>query len=626
MLRERDVNGNQQINTDKFPLGWEDVTSYIHNLGMGAGLYTSKSNYTCAGFNASCLMEDVDALQYAAWGIDYVKEDACGSCRGNDTLSYSIMFSALQAAGRPMVMTVEGGPSNFGCSTVGGCGNAKRVGHDISPTYHSMKSLIDIGSGLWPFAHNGSANPTAGGWFNDLDMLEVGNGEFSSNTLTGLVFSRTHFSMWCLMKAPLIIGSNVTSMTPETLAILTNPEAIAINQDPLGIQGRRVAIATPPNTTLTAFDVESVLALCDASRPTQNWTFQNRSIPGAQALFQQSCKAGDEAQQWVFGSDGTLKNVASGLCVDAPLSGCSTDPIRLQPCSAGKATQQWLLEPNGNIRAAASSLQCLDIPYSIGPAVSYCGCHVPPATNQQWSLVGGALLSLVQPDWCLAAAQGPQGGFFSTVDDTGVQWCLDIGDEEGGGRALPCSSVQPSPSLFQPLPMGQAPPPGSGEPWNYTIFVGAQQAALGLSNQPGASGPWPHTRYLIHYGGGVAWTLTLPNPGAIKLSDGSSVLNDDGVGGVTVGGEWCIDLVTGGGLETWAVPLVGGKIGVALYNRSPAPAAVTATWADIGAQAGQTYMVRDIWAASDAGMHMDSYTDEAVPPHGVTLLVLSPST
>ena len=71
------------------------------------------------------------------------------------------MWQAIQAAGRPMVLTVEGQPDDALCSA-GGLGNAKRVGHDISPTYNSMASLVDIGSGLWPFAHN-STNATFGG-------------------------------------------------------------------------------------------------------------------------------------------------------------------------------------------------------------------------------------------------------------------------------------------------------------------------------------------------------------------------------------------------------------------------------------------------------------------------------
>ena len=73
MLRDRDAEGRQQVNPEKFPLGWPDVTSFIHGLGMRSGLYTSKSQYTCAGFNASCGQEVIDAATYAAWGIDYLK-------------------------------------------------------------------------------------------------------------------------------------------------------------------------------------------------------------------------------------------------------------------------------------------------------------------------------------------------------------------------------------------------------------------------------------------------------------------------------------------------------------------------------------------------------------------------
>ena len=76
MLKNRSADGRQVPNPDKFPLGWTDVTSFIHGLGMKAGLYTSKSPYTCAGFNASCEKEMIDAVTYASWGIDYLKEGA----------------------------------------------------------------------------------------------------------------------------------------------------------------------------------------------------------------------------------------------------------------------------------------------------------------------------------------------------------------------------------------------------------------------------------------------------------------------------------------------------------------------------------------------------------------------
>ena len=134
-----------------------------------------------------------------------MKDDSCSNCRNDDNLDYHTMWLALELSGRPMVLTVEGNPDDALISK-GGYGNAKRVGHDISPNWDSMTSLIDIGAPLWPYAH-GSTDPTFGGWWNaswrwgppgltmmsvaarrtltfsprpcpspqDLDMIEVGN-------------------------------------------------------------------------------------------------------------------------------------------------------------------------------------------------------------------------------------------------------------------------------------------------------------------------------------------------------------------------------------------------------------------------------------------------------------------
>jgi alpha-galactosidase len=163
MNAARDANGNQVANPDKFPNGFKYVADYIHSLGMRSGLYTAKGHTTCAGFAASCENEALDALQWASWGIDYVKDDSCSGCRNDDNLDYGTMWNAIEAAGRPMVLTVEGGPTDS-LITHGGYGNAKRVGHDISPLWMSMVSLVDIGSGLWMYAHN-STNSTVGGWW-----------------------------------------------------------------------------------------------------------------------------------------------------------------------------------------------------------------------------------------------------------------------------------------------------------------------------------------------------------------------------------------------------------------------------------------------------------------------------
>jgi alpha-galactosidase len=96
MLAARDANGNQVANPAKFPNGFKAVADFIHSLNMSSGLYTAKGNRTCAGFAASCQHEAQDALQWASWGIDYVKDDSCSECRANDDLNYGAMWQAIQ--------------------------------------------------------------------------------------------------------------------------------------------------------------------------------------------------------------------------------------------------------------------------------------------------------------------------------------------------------------------------------------------------------------------------------------------------------------------------------------------------------------------------------------------------
>ena len=133
MLANRTADGRQIADPAKFPQGFKAVADAIHALGLKAGLYTAKGTHTCQKRAASCGHEMIDAKQWAEWTIDYVKDDSCSSC-GNKTDNelYGGMWQAIQASGRPMILTVEGNPDDALLSK-GGLGNAKRVGHDISP-------------------------------------------------------------------------------------------------------------------------------------------------------------------------------------------------------------------------------------------------------------------------------------------------------------------------------------------------------------------------------------------------------------------------------------------------------------------------------------------------------------
>jgi alpha-galactosidase len=228
----RDANGIIQFN-EKFH-DMKALADYVHGKGLKLGIYSSPGPKTCAGFEGSFGHEEQDAQTYAQWGIDYLKYDYC-SFKGDvpaQIAAYKKMHDALVKAGRPIVFSLcqygmdrvwTWGPS------VGG--NLWRTTDDISDNYDSM-SYIGFGqSGLERFAGPGH--------WNDPDMLEVGNGKMDADEY------RTHMSLWCLLAAPLLAGNDLSKMTPETLATLTNPEVIALDQDPAGIQGRRVAQEGP---------------------------------------------------------------------------------------------------------------------------------------------------------------------------------------------------------------------------------------------------------------------------------------------------------------------------------------------------------------------------------------------
>ena len=233
------INGRQHPDSVKFPQGLPPVVAHIHSLGLKAGIYTALANRTCGSGPGACLNEAVDAKQYADWLFDYVKDDACGACRSgpNGTLEdYAAMQAGISATGRPMILSIEAQP-DVATVSAGGHGNLRRVGHDINPTWRSMSSLIDMDSGLYPFAHNASVSPTGNGYFNDLDIMEIGNGVFNpanDSWPPGAVdFARAHFSMWSILKGALLLGNDFTKMSSATLAIVSNRHAISINQDPV---------------------------------------------------------------------------------------------------------------------------------------------------------------------------------------------------------------------------------------------------------------------------------------------------------------------------------------------------------------------------------------------------------
>jgi alpha-galactosidase len=225
--KNRDANGNMVPDPSKYPNGISAVATYVHSKGLKLGLYTDAGTATCSGYPGMYGHEQQDANTFASWGVDYLKVDWCSSTGIDAQTEYTKISNALKSTGRAIVFSLcDWGQSNvwtWGPSV----GNLWRTTGDISDNWTSMLSNFDSNA-----THASSAGP--GGW-NDPDMLEVGNGGMSTTE------DQSHFSLWAISAAPLIMGNDMTNMSTNAKMILTNSEVIAVDQDALGVQGTKVA-------------------------------------------------------------------------------------------------------------------------------------------------------------------------------------------------------------------------------------------------------------------------------------------------------------------------------------------------------------------------------------------------
>jgi alpha-galactosidase len=230
---QRDAQGFIQPDPQRFPSGIKALADYVHSKGLKLGIYSDCGAKTCAGRPGSRGHEYQDALTYAQWGVDYLKYDWCNADDLKAQGAYATMRDAIHAAGRPMIFSLCEWGENKPWLWASNVGHLWRTTGDITATFDGLidhgswhqsgvLQIIDLQKPLRTYAGPGH--------WNDPDMLEVGNG-LSENE------NRAHFSMWCILAAPLISGNDLRSVPPETLAILANKDVIAIDQDSLGVEG-----------------------------------------------------------------------------------------------------------------------------------------------------------------------------------------------------------------------------------------------------------------------------------------------------------------------------------------------------------------------------------------------------
>jgi alpha-galactosidase len=230
--KERDSLGNIIPDPLKFPSGLKALGDYLHAKGFKFGIHNCAGTKTCADYPGGRGHEFQDARSYASWGVDYLKYDWCNHGTANAQETYKTMRDALHTAGRPIVFSLCEWGNNQPWLWAEKVGHLWRTTGDIRDCY-DCQGVYDIG---WKFIldkQDGLEKYAGPDHWNDPDMLEVGNKGLS------VAESRAHFTLWCMLAAPLMAGNDVRHMTDETREILTNRDVIAIDQDPLGKQGYR---------------------------------------------------------------------------------------------------------------------------------------------------------------------------------------------------------------------------------------------------------------------------------------------------------------------------------------------------------------------------------------------------
>ena len=227
----RGSDGKLTSNLTRYPSSLRGLGDYVHGKGLKYALYTDAGSKTCStAMPGTKGYEFEDMRAFAEWRADYIKIDWCNS-EGQDIVkTYSLLGQAQRAAGRPVVHSLCSWGEGYPWQWAGAIGHMWRTTTDVcAPGQADWARAVRIA-----FANEKLAPFAGPGRWNDPDMMVVGMPGLSE------VQGRTLFSLWCMMASPLIAGNDLRDMTKPTIDILTNLEAIAVDQDPLGAQGHVV--------------------------------------------------------------------------------------------------------------------------------------------------------------------------------------------------------------------------------------------------------------------------------------------------------------------------------------------------------------------------------------------------
>jgi len=231
----RDSLGNLIAHPKRFPSGMRNLSDYIHSKGLKAGIYSDAGINTCGSYwdkDTISIGSGMYGHEYKditkllkTWNYDFLKIDWCGGqwLGLDEQTSYTKIGKLIEDIKPGTIYNIC--RWEFPGKWVIPIADSWRISGDISNKFKSILHIIDLNADLWMHSSPGHVN--------DMDMLQVGRG-------MTLEEDKAHFSMWCMLNSPLLAGNDLSSMSQQTIDILTNKKVIALNQDPLGYQARRL--------------------------------------------------------------------------------------------------------------------------------------------------------------------------------------------------------------------------------------------------------------------------------------------------------------------------------------------------------------------------------------------------
>jgi alpha-galactosidase len=479
----RDAQGNMTVNPQQWPDGMKAVADYIHSKGLLAGIYTDAGQQGCGGNDEGSYGHyQQDANTFAAWGFDALKVDFCGGTvmHLDPAVAYGQFRDALlnNSSHRPMLFNICNPmvPEYHGVPY----DRSAYVSYTFGPdTGNSWRTYTDIGfshSIQWPdvlrnYDKNALHPEAAGpGHWNDPDYLGPELGMTPAE-------AQAQFSLWAVAAAPLIVGSDVRALSQQTIDMLSNPDVIAIDQDPAGIQGTRVSQQGNGDAWVKPL-ANGDRAVALLNRGDEPLTISTT----AQAAGLGNTGAYVEHNLW------TGKITESGSAIAATVPANSVVLLRVSkgtPANTEPATD--LSAPQ--VAATPGAQQLLVIPGRQLPVhATFRNDGREPVTDVQltasapngWAISGGPNPSTVAPGssldatWQVTPPRGALPGSYRILDTAAFRW----GGSSTGSHSGEVSVVVPP-----------TPPSGSGYLSDHTWLTGSSGWRVPMVDQAVGTGP-----------------------------------------------------------------------------------------------------------------------------------------